>query len=58
MAPEVIHRGTFSGYNSLCYCWSLGVVLYQLLSRRITWKDDLPLEVQIEKGKYNINSEE
>ena len=32
MAPEVLFNSDWSSYSSKSDCWSLGIILYQLLS--------------------------
>jgi serine/threonine protein kinase len=56
MAPEVVRRGK---YTLSIDCWSLGVLLYILLSgcMPFTGHDDKAIEKAIEKGEYILTGE-
>ena len=56
MAPEVI----LGSYDERCDNWSLGVILYQLLTGHTAFKGEKKAEVfkQILKGDYITDSEE
>ena len=51
MAPEIFSRGS---YDEKCDCWSLGVILYVLLTGRPPFfgKNDSEAIVKIQKGVY------
>jgi calcium-dependent protein kinase len=42
MAPEIFSQGT---YNEKCDCWSLGVILYVMLTGRPPFYGDTDQEV-------------
>ncbi len=56
MAPEVI----LGSYDERCDNWSLGVILYQLLTGHTAFKGEKKAEVfkQILKGDYITNTPE
>jgi len=56
MAPEVVRR---EKYSLAIDCWSLGVILYILLSGCMPFFgiDDLGIESAIEKGEYSLTGE-
>jgi calcium-dependent protein kinase len=56
MAPEVI----LGSYDERCDNWSLGVILYQLLTGHTAFKGEKKAEVfkQILKGDYIMNTPE
>jgi len=56
MAPEVVRR---EKYSLAIDCWSLGVILYILLSGCMPFSgnDALAIEKTIEKGEYSLSGE-
>ena len=51
MAPEIFSQGV---YNEKCDCWSLGVILYVLLTGRPPFygKTDVEAIRRVKSGKY------
>lgn len=53
IAPEVLH----GNYDEKCDIWSIGVILFILLSGTAPFNanDDEQIMRKVEKGKYNFN---